>query len=82
MGCEHGMSTPVRIEWVDIVQKTCKDGEPVRCAKCVSYGEYLESDIETYTIIMERSDDELTKQVFPKGCITKIELLTAKRAKK
>jgi hypothetical protein len=70
------MSNVVRVEWLDIVQRTVKDGESIRPAKCETYGELENQDDVSLTIIQERSDDDITKQVFPLGCIVYITPLT------
>lgn len=69
------MNKIVRVRWLDIVEKTVCIDHRIKPAFCVSYGELVEDDNFAVTIITERSDDDITKQVFPKGCIVSIEEL-------
>lgn len=65
----------VEVHWVDIVQKTVHHCGNVPMAACVSYGELDNVDDASLTIIMEKSDDDYTKQVFPMGCVMCVSIL-------
>ncbi len=63
------------MHWLDIVQKTVHHCDGVLPAQCVSYGLLDRLGEDTLTIITEKSDDDYTKQVFPLGCVTRVEVL-------
>ncbi len=71
----------VRVEWYDIKEYGHGDhwDYPVSdlpLAAAVSYGEFLHMDDEKLVIARETIDDGVDRQVFPIGCVTKVEVLT------
>ena len=65
----------VVVHWLDIVQKTVHHCDGVLPAKCRSYGLLERIDDDSITIITETMDDDYTKQVFPMGCVVRVEVL-------
>ena len=71
----------VRVEWYDIIEYRHGDyaDYPVGdlpLAAAVSYGEYLHMDDEKLVIARETIDDGVDRQVFPIGCVTRVEVLS------
>jgi hypothetical protein len=64
----------VIVHWLDIVQKAGCEGHPIRPARCTTWGQLVRVDAETITVLMERSDDDYTYQVFPTGCVTEVDV--------
>lgn len=60
------------MRWLDIVQRAMHPDHKLRPAECATCGRLMDVDRTdgTLTIVMEVMDGEVTKQVFPLGCVT------------
>ena len=66
----------VVVHWLDITQQASLHRcDELSLLKCASYGVLDRIDETTITIIMETMGDEYTKQVFPMGCVVRVEVL-------
>lgn len=75
----------MRVEWLDIVEYSHEEERYAKMldadmgpANCISYGEFRFMDGEKLVIARESVDGEADRQVFPIGCVVKVEVLNGR----